>query len=414
MEADVRYEFLDRQQQLVDFCQDIAAAPAIAFDTEFISEDSYRPQLCLLQVAAAGRLAIVDPLAMDDVDAFWQLLAAGQHATVVHAGREEFRFCLSAIGQRPHGWFDVQLASGFLGLEFPAAYSTLIAKLLNKSLPKGETRTDWRRRPLSKRQLDYAVQDVMYLAPMRDILAAELERLGRTAWFAEETEQWQRQMEDGEKQQNWRRTSGISGLSRRSLAIVRDLWKWRDAEAQRRDCPPRRVLRDDLIVELARRKTAELRRIRAVRGLERAKRHHAALASCIQQALDLPDAECPASMPRANSKSSQFNLLGQFLNAALGTICRSAQLAPTLVGTVQDVRELIAHHLGVEAPAQGTLPLLTEGWRAEVVGRVLEDVLRGKLALRVEDALAEQPLSFEPVSADAAAATGTGQPARSP
>src|SRR5207244_2461404 len=148
----------------------IAGSGAIAFDTEFVSEDSYRPDLCLVQVAAAGKLAVIDPHAVEDLAPFWNLLAAEGHETIVHAGREEFRFCRRAIGRRPARLFDIQLAAALIGLEYPAAYGTLISRLLGQRLGKGETRTDWRKRPLTPVQLEYALQDVIYLEPLRDLI----------------------------------------------------------------------------------------------------------------------------------------------------------------------------------------------------------------------------------------------------
>ena len=130
----MQYEHIDNEQLLRDFCDSAAGAQCLAFDTEFVSEDTYRPHLCLIQIAADDRLAVIDPIAIEDVTCFWELLAKPGHETIVHAGREEFRFCLDAIGQRPTNWFDIQIAAGFVGLEYPAAYSTLISKLLGKNL----------------------------------------------------------------------------------------------------------------------------------------------------------------------------------------------------------------------------------------------------------------------------------------
>ena len=390
----MHYEHVVTQQQLVEFCDSLRDASTIAFDTEFISEDSYKAELCLIQVASEDRLAVVDPLAVDDVNPFWELLAADGHETIVHSGRQEFLFCTEAIGRRPQGWFDIQLAAGFVGTEFPAAYGSLISKLLNQRLSKGETRTDWRRRPLSQRQLEYALQDVLYLQPIRNLLMRQLDQLGRSSWVAQELAAWQDALVAVDQQERWRRVAGISALSRRSLAVVRELWRWRDREARRRNSLAKRVLRDDLIVELARRKSADPRQIRAVRGMERGnlKRHLDQLAESIDLALALPESECPR-LPRANSNNtSQYNLLGQFLNTALGCICRSAKLAPTLVGTVQDVRDLIAYRLK-DTPDQPP-PVLTQGWRAEVVGAMLDDLLTGRCALRIADASAEHPVEI--------------------
>jgi ribonuclease D len=397
MQPGVKYEYLSTEKELGQFCEQIADESLIAFDTEFVSEDRYRPDLCLVQVAAGRELAVIDPKSTGNLEVFWQLLASPGHTAVVHAGREEFRFCRFAIGQRPADWFDTQIAAALVGLDYPAAYGTLIQKLLGKSLGKGETRTNWRRRPLSKKQLEYALQDVVYLEPLYREISAQLSELERSLWLDAELTAWQDQLEAEENSSRWRRVSGISGLSPRGLAIVRELWQWRDQEASERDIPPRRVLRDDLLVEMARRQSAEPKSIRAVRDMDRRglQRHIPAISACIQRALELPKSQCPE--PSRRSTRPTFNLLGQFLSTAVNSMARSARVAPSLVCTVQDVRDLIAHHLGYWDADQP--PLLATGWRSEVVGHAIDELLDGELAIRITNPASEQPLSFEPCRA---------------
>lgn len=393
----MQYEYLATDQALADYCRSHSETPTIAFDTEFVSEDTYGPELCLIQVAAGKELTIIDPFEIADLTPFWQLLARPEHDTVVHAGREEFRFCVSAIGQRPSGWFDIQIAAGFVGLEYPLAYSNLISRLLGRTLPKGETRTDWRRRPLSRRQLEYAVQDVVYLEPVRDELVQRLDRFGRRSWLDDELQQWQQEIEASLNRPSWRRMSGLSGLSPRQLAIVREIFEWRDEEARQRNTPPRRLLRDDLLIELSRRQSADIQQIRAVRGLEfrHLQRHLPEIARAIQRALDLDDADLPRLSRNKGRATPQLAMLGQFLSCALSSICRSMELSPAIVGTVDDVRELVSHHLGLpEAP--DSPPILATGWRADVIGRVIEDLLAGKLSIRIVEPISEHPLAFEP------------------
>lgn len=391
----MQYDFITTDEQLQKFCASIEPGRAVAFDTEFVSEDNYRPDLCLLQIAAAGRLAVVDTHAVKDLTCFWELIAAPGRETIVHAGREEFRFCQAAIGKRPHKLVDVQIAAALVGLEYPAAYGTLISKLLGRSLNKGETRTDWRRRPLTDSQITYALQDVVYLEQIRNLLVAQIDKLGRSSWLEAEMLAWQQQVEATENGERWRRVSGISGMSSKSLAILRELWHWREEEARKRNMPARRVLRDDLLVELAKRGTADPKRISAVRGLERGdlQRHMPKIAAAIEQALALPEKEYPRH--QRGSNLSQLTLIGQFLSTALGSICRTQQVAASIVGTAQDVRELIAYRLGLEDFSPDDLPVLATGWRAEVVGHLIEDLLRGKAAIRITDPLSDHPLSFE-------------------
>ncbi len=391
----MQYEYLKTQAELIDFCGELAGAASIAFDTEFVSEDRYRPDLCLIQVAVGGRLTVIDTHNVDDATPFWQALTQPGHQSITHAGREELRFCLRATNQRPNDLFDVQIVAALIGLEYPAAYSTLANKLLGESLRKGETRTNWRHRPLSHRQIEYALQDVLYLESLRDVLQERLDKLGRRDWLAIEMSDWQAQVEAAEAREGWGRVSGISGLSPRQLAIVRELWRWRDAEAEQRDQPVRRILRDDLIVEMARRQTADLKHIRAVRGLERRdlRRHHATLGKCIELALSLPSSDLPKRPAR--TQTPQLNLLSQFLTTALASICRGAELAPSIVGTAQDVRELIAYRLNIDGAGDNEAPSLAKGWRAEVVGHHIEELLAGNLSIRITDPLSDHPLTFE-------------------
>ncbi|MCE9548634.1 MAG: HRDC domain-containing protein [Planctomycetia bacterium] len=391
----MKHDTITTDAQLADLCQWLSTTESIAFDTEFVSEHTYRPELCLVQVAAGGRLAVIDTMEKMDLGPFWRLLASGKHKVVVHAGREEVGFSLSAIGVPPANLFDLQVAAGLVGLEYPAGYGSLVQKLMGQTPHKGETRTDWRKRPLTERQIHYALGDVIHLEPMRDRLLARLESLGRLSWLETETAAWLEQVLASYRRDRWRRTSGISGLNARCKAIVRELWLWRESEAERRDLPVRRVLRDDLIVELAKRQVFDPTAIRGIRGLERGDLKGAlpAIAECVRLAMQLPDSE----LPRGRSHKElppQLNLLGQFIASALGSVCRQENLAASLVGGPSDVRDLIAYRLGY-ASSDDPPPALAEGWRAEVVGTLIDDLLSGNMAIRIADPRSDHPLVIE-------------------
>ena len=219
--------------------------------------------------------------------------------------------------------------------------------------------------------------------------------LGRNAWMAQEMASWQATVQESLGDEQWRRVSGSSSLSRRELAIVRELWRFREQIAEQRNQPSRRMLRDDLIVELARRATDDPARISHVRGFERRdyQKLIPQLAAHIRQALDLPEGECPR-VPRREEPGAKRIVLGQFLAAALAALCRETDISPGLLGGAGDVRDLIAWRLG-ERDDGGT-PTLAVGWRAEVIGRRLDELLEGKLTVHIRDADAEQPLAFEP------------------
>ena len=410
----MQYREINTDGQLQDYCRELSRSQSIAFDTEFVSEHTYRPVLCLIQVASDGRLAVIDPMKVEQIAPFWEVVAQPGHQTIVHAGRGELEFCLESIGRRPAGLVDVQLAAGLAGMEYPASYGTLISKLLGEKSQKHETRTDWRRRPLSRRQIEYALDDARHLHSIHEALQARLRRLDRLGWLQEEMAAWQDEVQRSLSQERWRRVSGSSGLDARRSAIVRELWRWREAEARRRDKPVRRVLRDDLIVELAKRGSAQPRRIGALRGLERGdlRRCLPQISECIRRALELPEEECPVIVRR--ERRPKHSVLGQFLFAALGSVCRHAELAPNLVGTPGDIRELIAYRSGQGDRRRGEVPRLERGWRAEVAGRLFDDLLAGKKSIRIEDPGSDHPLVFEPIQEPEDGGRKAAAPTRTP
>jgi ribonuclease D len=397
----VPHETINSPADLAALCRRLSAADRIGIDTEFVSEDTYRPELCLIQVATRDEKAVIDPYQAGDLSQFWRTLTEGGHITIVHAAREELNFALTACGRPPAKLFDTQLAAGFCSAEYPSSYGSVVTKFLNARAAKGEQRTDWRRRPLTPEQIEYALEDVRYLLPLYETLHSRLDRLGRLDWLAEEMDRWLTDVHDARDRPRWRRVSGLGNLSPRSLAIVRELWMWRRDEAARRDIPPRRVLRDDLIVELAKRKSDNVERIRAVRGMQHRglKRETLEeLAECVRRGLAAPLGDIERQSQEA--MPSQLNLLGQFLSPALSSICRSANVATSLAGTATDVRDLIAFRLGFGDASPAEPPLLASGWRAELVGHLIEELLAGKKSIRIEDPISEHPLAFDPVGGE--------------
>ena len=390
------YDLVTTESQLGALVDRLAAHQHVAFDTEFVSEHTYRSQLCLIQVAAPGTLAVIDTLKVRELDPFWRLLTEPGRTTVVHAGREEMGFILHAIKARPSSLFDVQVASGLVDHDYPAGYASIVRRFLNLPTNKGETRTDWRQRPLTPAQLEYALDDVRHLEKLWKKLEGKLATSGRTAWMQDEMQSWQDEVEESFVRKRWRRVSGLSGLSRRELAIARELWHWRDSVAESRDMPPKRVLRDDLLVELCKRKSADERQISAIRGMQRSDLRHIlrGLSDAIQRGLELPDEECPGG-EKHRAPPPQLAVLGQFLATAVAGVCRQMHLAPALVGTSSDMRDLLAYKLGYWDGDDERTPLLASGWRAEVVGSLVDDLLSGKASLRIGDVRSHDPLVID-------------------
>lgn len=399
--AATQHRIIVDQSEFEAYCDELQQVEAIAFDTEFVSEDCYRPDLCLIQVATSEGLVVIDPKPLESVDRFWQVITEGDHETIVHSGREELRFCLLATGALPKKLVDVQLAAGLSGLEYPAAYRTLVYKLLKEELAKAETRTNWRTRPLTEGQIAYALTDVDHLIPLRNALFKKLQRLERLQCCYEETEIWARGVQRAEMVDPWRRVGGTGGLKPKALAIVKEIWEWREETASRRNCPARRVLRDDLIVELAKRGSHQLSKIRNIRGLDRGdlKRHLEAIAARIEAVTSAPDTSWPRPQTQRPSGPS-LGLLVQFLQTALGCICREQKVAPSIVGTSQDLRDFVAFRLGLSDQITERDVSLLQGWRKKLVADVLDQLLQGHVSIGVASPKADQPLRLFGLAAD--------------
>ena len=380
-------------QALVEFCERCPKSEIIGFDTEFVSENRYRPELCLIQVATDQEIALIDTLQIKDLAPFWEMLTAGDHVTVVHAAREEFLFCYRACNLRPKKLFDIQLAGGFIGLDYPASYSNLVSYMLGRFVSKGETRTDWKQRPLTEHQIKYAVGDVEHLHDMYAKISGILKEAGRESWYYEEVENWLDDLQVAETQPQWHRISGAMRLNRRSLAVLRELWILRDRVAAHKDRSPKRIIPDDLLVELAKRGSPKPSSFKSIRGFENrvARGLTDDISEAIETANALPDSKLPARLERG--KSVNLGLVGQFLSTILGVVCRNHKISPSLVGTVQDVRQLAAWRMG--QISKDPIPKLARGWRSEIVGEAIEKALDGKLALRVENPKSEHPLAIE-------------------
>jgi ribonuclease D len=392
----VNYRLIDTEEQLPALVEAIEAADLVGMDTEFVAEDCYRPDLCLLQISTLEEVFIVDPRALSDLRRVWELLVETGRTVVVHAGREEILFAYRATGKAIPKLFDVQLALGMLGGEYPASYGKLLQRMLGASVPKGETRTDWRKRPLSTAQLDYAALDVLHLPQLFDRLSDELRRLSRLQWLEDELERKQANLIETQEQEGWYRMSGIQSLHGRQLAIVRELWLWRDQRAHAKNMPARRILRDDLIIELAKRGSADAKKIAHIRGL-----HHAGFQRFIPEISESVAVGLKAEIPVSpwngqNKRPRPPALLQQFLTAAMSYLCRTHSIAPAIVGTSDDVGRLASYWLsGTELEeSDPEFPNLLRGWRADLVGNPLFHIFSGRRGLRVQDPQDEMPLSL--------------------
>lgn len=347
--------------ELASLALHLAGAGAIALDTEFLRERTYRAELCLLQVADGERAVCVDPLALGDLTALAPLAAAPAPVKVMHASRQDIEVLIPAMGLvKPV--FDTQIAAALAGLPAQIGYAELVRRRLGIELTKAHTRTDWSARPLSPEQISYALDDVRYLLPLADQLTAELERLGRSRWLAEELAAL---ADPGTYQvdpdQAWLRVKGIRGLDVARMRLARELAAWRERRASDRNRPRGWILEDAALREIILGAPRSMAELAATPGVPPGVVKHCG-AEILQRvrAADLPDALPPVNL-RARPDPARAALLEK-LGAVLRATAAELSLSPEVLATRRDLEQL--------AEGRRDVPPL-KGWRLAAIGERL-------------------------------------------
>jgi ribonuclease D len=361
---------------LARLCRDLGNRPYIAVDTEFVGEHNYWPRLCLVQVAAPGGIAAaIDPLSDIDLSPLLSLLARPDVTKVVHSGRQDLAIFRRMSGTVPAPVFDTQVAAMACGYGDSVSYSTLAAALASTTVDKSMQVTDWSRRPLTGRQVDYALSDVVPLCSVFEALSGRLTELGRSDWIAEDMAQL---VADAAADQDpwtaWQRVS-VRGADGRTLAALREVAAWREKYAAELDIPRGRVARDETLIDIAFRRprtAAELRRIRGFTNVPGNGSADTAVIAAVHRALDLSTDAWPRTRPRVEM-SDAFQSQVALLQALLRIKCEENQVAPRLVATRSDLEAL-----AVQPDADHAV---SRGWRAEMFGDDARRLLRGELAV---------------------------------
>jgi len=368
-------------EELAGLCEQLRDAGTFAFDTEFVMEDVFRPEVCVVQLATEEITAIVDPFEVQDLGPIWSLVADPGVEVVVHAGMEDLAICAEQGEVTPQNVFDCQIACGLVKTDFPLSLARLTRFLLGVRLKKSQTLTDWRRRPLSEAQVRYAADDVRYLPAARRELGRRLERRGRTAWSDEEMARFSRsETYIRGTNESVLKLKGAGGLDGEGLAIARELLKERSKLADRYNRPARAVVRDHLIIEIARHRWTDPSQITTLRGLNLRAQAVEALADAVRRARAQPPEEWPTPTPPSDETEREA-ALAQLAGAVIHGYCAAADLAHQLVATKKDMRIFVrALVRGEECPAGIGL---SRGWRAENIGSLVREVFAGKRSVHV-------------------------------
>jgi len=383
--------------QLSEAVDRLATAETIGLDTEFIGEESYRPELCLIQLSTTQELFLIDPFECGKLDRLWEILLDPRRTVVVHAGREEIRIVHFATNQTPINFFDLQIAAGLIGYTYPISYANLVQETMHVSMSKSETLTDWRRRPLTVPQVRYAFDDVRYLLPIQAAIQKKLVQWDRESWAAEEFAGLvAHSTGDASNPERWRRIKGLGTLTPRELAVARELYQWREGYASRTNRPVRYLMRDDLLIEVARRKPLNVLDLGDFRGLPRPEFH--AILDAVQRGSRVPTELLPEQIQK-DVDPPHLSALTQLLGLALQELCRGIRLAHNIAATQADLKQLVRLHQNDLEPTEACA--LQEGWRSVAVRPYLQQVLDGELVLRVTKPKSRHPIAFEAIMPDA-------------
>ena len=371
---------VDNTEDLKALIVELEGAPYLALDTEFMRDQTYWPKLCLIQVAAPGVEAIVDPLGDGiDLTPFYDLLRKPGIVKVLHAARQDIEIFHHQGGMIPNPLFDSQIAAMVAGFGDAASYETLCRKIARVEIDKSSRFTDWSRRPLSQKQLDYAIGDVTHLRTIYEYLKKNLEKTGRSAWVQEEIAALQDPMlYTMEPDTAWKRLKPRTS-NKRFLSMIAALAAWREREAQLRDIPRGRVLKDEALMEIAAHPPETADKLESIRAVPKGfgnSRLGKGLMDAIEEGKTLKAPE-PIELDRPRRRREPSQAAVDLLKTLLRLRAEAVGVAPRLIANADDIERLAAEE-------DEGVPAL-HGWRAQVFGNDALALRKGDLAIALED-----------------------------
>lgn len=365
--------YVESRSDLDDLCQQLAGSLWLAVDTEFHREKTYYPELCLIQVANDDVIACVDPMAIDDLTPLMDLFYSPDITLVFHAARQDLELFFLSRNALPANIFDTQLAATVLGYGDQIGYGNLVKQCLNVELDKAHARTDWRQRPLSTAQIEYAADDVRYLRQVYHQLNDKLIATGRLEWLQDDFSTLSSvSTYEEDPSASWLRIKGAGRLKGQQLAVLQQLGAWREERAVKHNLPRRWILKDDVMLDLAKLSPTSTEAMKKIRGLEQRdiERHGKAIIENIQLGKATPKEDWPV-IKRPTPLTNQQEAMVDALMALLRKCCDEQNITPVAVATRKDVEALVR---GDDSP-------LSHGWRHEIVGHQLEAFLAGEIQI---------------------------------
>ena len=367
--------YIASQDDLEAFIQRASTSSVLAVDTEFLREKTYYPKLCLMQMATDDEVVIIDPFAVDDLTVLRRLFENESIVKIFHAAHQDIEIIIYDIGCVPKPVFDTQVAAALLGQSQQIGYAPLVSSLCGVKLKKTDSFTDWSARPLSESQLKYAADDVVYLPEIYKSMTRALTAKGRLHWLDDEfAEMSDENMYVVDEQDRYRRLKHYTQLTRRQMAAAREMAAWREIEARKRNVPRKWVLTDEQIVEACKREPRRIDDLFMVRGVRErlTTRDARELIELVVAALDSSPEAWP-ELPTSGRSEPNVDAQVDLLMAVVRLRARENDIAiPTLASHSDLVSIARGHRDNVD---------VLKGWRREIIGAELLDLLEGRLSL---------------------------------
>jgi len=375
------HPLITRSEDLAPLVERLSKKPFVAVDTEFMRENTYWPDLCLIQIASDEEAAAIDPKADIDLSPLLSLLVENEEVLkVFHAGGQDLEIIYNLTEKVPHPLFDTQIAAMALGHGEQVGYSNLIESMLGHNIDKGARFTDWSRRPLDKRQIDYAIADVTHLATVFPKLLQRLKKTGRGGWLDEEMERLANPSSFAfEPEDAWKRLK-LPSRNPAVLGRLKALAGWREVEARTKNIPRGRIVKDDTLGELAAHPPKTQDDLGRVRGLSAGWKTNdigARLMAVVEASKPLEPDEMPDREPRRPGLTKDAVLVSDLLKLLLKIRAKETGVAPRLIARSDDLEALAA---GVRKDLN-----ILNGWRFEEFGRDALDLVEGRLAFAIEN-----------------------------
>ena len=374
----MNYTFIQDPEQLTAICNQLSNSEFLCVDTEFHREKTYYPELALLQISNGTTAICIDPLAIKNLQPVLELFTNPTITKVFHAAQQDIEIFCQHFNTLPSPVFDTQIAATLLGYGEQVGYAALIKDTLKIDVDKSQTRTDWMKRPLNEKQLDYAASDVIYLAQAYPMLLEQLEKQQRLDWLADDFKRISRKDQyQVDIQAIWKKVKGHQRLNGQQLAILQSIASWREQTAQQKDRPRRKILSDDALIDIARQQTSSSADILALRSItqSRINREDAqALANGVNTGLNLPKESWPR-LPKKQKINFNDDALVDCLISILKIMGHENKINHGIMASRKQLEALV---LG-----ERDLPIL-DGWRKQHGGQTLVDFLDGKLSIHID------------------------------